>query len=230
MRKISFKLICVTLVAILAFSGCNDDNDYENVWLAVGTIEKTGEGNDDFRVKLDDSTILNPIENNHPGFETEENQRVVVNFTILTKEQAPNDLIICNVRINTINEVLTKDIIEIDDENADSIGNDPVRVRDGWIVNNYLNFQFDYYGGGETHYINLVKDPDNLQDSEGVYLLEFRHNANDDRYSYVLNGLVSFDLNSLALPEGEEVKIRVRADGFSNNIYEETFSYTHSVE
>ena len=39
-----------------------------------------------------------------------------------------------------------KQIMDITPENKDSIGNDPIIVKDVWIANDMLNFKIRYWG------------------------------------------------------------------------------------
>ncbi|MCL3779134.1 hypothetical protein EMN47_01925 [Prolixibacteraceae bacterium JC049] len=232
MKKLGWGILA-TLLSLTILMGCNDDNDgysLGNFWVAIATVDKHGDSDIDYTLQLDDeNTVLQPVAFGYPHFKTKNNQRVVVNYTILgDKHTADKKKYL--VKVNALKEILTKSILELTEANKDSIGHDPLRVKDMWITNNYLNFKFDYYGGGKIHFINLVKDPNNATDDNGTILLELRHNENDDYRNNLLTGLVSFDLNSLNLTNNQEVKIKVKAKEYDNHWYEKTFSYTHSVE
>ncbi len=211
------------------FSACDlDDDGYSlsDFWIQIGNIEKTGEGNTDYIVNLDDSTLLYPLAFANPYFETEDNQRVLVNYTILDERNAASEEEAYYVKINAMREVLTKNIIELTEAIEDSVGNDPVHVRDAWIAKNYLNFELEYYGGYVIHYVNLGIDAaDNPEGAEEV-TLQFRHNGNDDPAEMLKYALVSFDLNSLDLEAGTVQTLRIKAKEYDNEEYEETFIYT----
>lgn len=231
MKNLGWGIIAIIL-SLSVFTGCDDDDTYSygNLWVAIGTIEKQGESDIAYTLKLDDdNTILEPISFGYPYFKTEDNQRVVVNYTILG-DKSTTETKKYQVQVNALKEILTKDITNLTEENSDSIGNDPVKVDKAWMTNNYLSFRFKYYGGSKTHYINLVKNPENKSEKENEIILELRHNNNDDYAGNVLSGLVSFDLNSLNLTDKQKVDIKIKAKEYENHMYEKTFSYTHSVE
>jgi hypothetical protein len=129
-----------------------------------------------------------------PLSEFDNGQRVWVSYTILSEGEGDVDYL---VKVNDMVEILTKGIFELTPEKEDSIGDNPVSIRDYWITGDFLTIRFTYTGGGVIHYINLVSDVNNPMNDDGLPVLEFRHNRNNDPYQYQMHGTVSFNLSSL---------------------------------
>jgi hypothetical protein len=94
-----------------------------------------------------------------------------------------------------------------------------------WLVKDYLNLEFKYYGFDKIHYINLTRAPGEI--STDTIELEIKHNDNGDGSSYKLNGFVSFDLESLQNETADSVVLRVIADGYLNETYDKFFTYKY---
>jgi hypothetical protein len=123
---------------------------------------------------------------------------------------------------------LTKDIIQLTEINQDTIGNDPVFVKDEniWIKNNYINFIFSYYGSYRVHLVTLVKLYENTHTEDGKLILEFRHNAHDDYSSVLYNGIVSFDLESIKEEGMDDIDFVVRVNLYDDETLEWEGNYT----
>ncbi|MGL5563067.1 MAG: hypothetical protein ACRDCN_10670, partial [Tannerellaceae bacterium] len=125
------------------------------------------------------------------------------------------------VKVNYLEPILTKTIVELNAANADSIGNDPLLVDAMWIGDGYLNitFRMRTSGTGKPHMVNLVQDIE----STDLNTLEFRQNAFDDNSGYLANGIVCFNLEKLvAQNEG--------ADSFNFIVKVNTFDGEESYE
>ena len=164
------KSILLLLGFVLAFSGCDDflDDDHHHhyrgdYWIAMGTLEGD---NDSFIVETDGGNRLYPKVNHDPEFDVIDGQRAWVNYTILGTSR-DNEDIDYYVRINRLKKILTKVIFELTHENSDSIGNDPIKIKSHWMVNNYLNIKFYYQGGRTVHYITLARDINEPKTPEG---------------------------------------------------------------
>jgi hypothetical protein len=199
----------------LVFIGCSKDESTE-YYSVLGTV-----------VKTDDSTLVVSDEDerllvNNAGSLTgvADNDRVIVYFSI-AEEQLPAGIdYVIEVYNYTI--VLYKPVLELTDEIMDSIGNDPIAVRDIWLAKDYLNVNFEYYGNTQTHLINLIRFPGEI--ATDTIQLEIRHNDKDDAQNVILNGLVSFDLKSLK-NEGDSVVLHIKAREYNNQMYEKNFTY-----
>lgn len=186
-RKFSFAVLL-----LIFFAACNnDDYSLEKYWIDIGTVENP-EKESAFFINLDDGTRLWTAASNFVNYRPDDGQRIIANFTILSDKTAYDH----DIKLNDVYEVLTKPIFQITPETEDSIGNDPIKVRNIWIGNEYLNIEFLYYGEYKTHFINLVPAEKEKPEEGNVYL-EFRHNDNDDFKTWIYKGYVSFDIRSL---------------------------------
>jgi hypothetical protein len=113
-----------------------------------------------------------------------------------------------------------KDIIDITAENQDSIGNDPVIVRDVWLTDSLLNFKIKYWGYDQTHFINLVKQPGEITADNQPIEMELRHNKNSDDENIPFTAYVSFKLNKLEIAGQDSVKYRVTGTDYDGNDFE----------
>ncbi|MBS2099501.1 NigD1/NigD2 family lipoprotein [Carboxylicivirga linearis] len=229
MKKLGFGLL-VILMGIFTQS-CDDSDGYslDDMWITIGNIEGDAES---YVIVTDGGTRLFPSATAVPDYGFEDGDRMFINFTILsdgTEESGINHYI----KLNGYREILTKGLIELNKENADSIGNDPIWFSDAeediWISNNYLNVDFIYEGAPWiTHYINLVSDIDNPTNEDGIPVFEIRHNANDDPYTEPpLRAFVSFDLTELQEPGQSEITFIIKSTGRSESEnFEKQFTYT----
>jgi len=215
MKKLIFYLSVGFLVSFLA--GCNflndDDDGYSlnDAWIGYGLVDKDTVSNN-FTIALDNGAVLYPTTNSNWNSHVSDNQRVLVNFTILGDKNDSVNVEQYYVRINSLRNVLYKGILDMTPAIEDSIGNDPIHVKDQWLKNNMLSFELQYRGGNKIHFINLVKQP-GATATEPV-VLELRHNANDDPESIRMSAVVTFDLSSLKVAGKDSVSFRVIAKDF----------------
>jgi hypothetical protein len=227
MKKLVFLFVTATVFGFL--TSCNWDDDkysYDNIWVGFGlihedTIAKT------YTVVMDDGEILFPenLSSIKDGFKN--NDRVLTNFTILGPKENTENLEQYNVRIISIRQILYKGILDITPDTEDSIGNDPIKVKNKWLKNNMLNFELQYRGGSKTHFINLVKQPGEINTDNGPVVLELRHNNNNDTEQIPLAAMVSFDMSSLKIPGKTSTPFKVIAKGFDNENFEFTGEYKY---
>lgn len=158
-----------------------------------------------------------------------DNQRVFINYTLLSDEVGDYDHYI---KLNDIWNILTKDIIDLTTENADSIGHDPVNINDIWIGRDFLNIDFMFnYGGVRPHAINLVKNTATFDENAEVIELEFRHNAYESQNTRRIEGLACFNLKPLQREDIDSVKISVLVkDWDGNKTYNVVYKYNSEVE
>lgn len=234
MKKIVFGIL---VGLMFAFASCNDDEGYSlgNVWVGFGVLEDA----DSYKIVLDDGEVLYAVafaghdpwhgyEYAKESHEIEVGDRMMVNFTILDDEtNDAGEIVAYYVRINSVKEVLTKDILDITEANKDSIGNDAIIVKECWMANDLLNFQLKYYGGSETHFINLVKQPGDLTAEDQPFELELRHNNNGDSEDILYNAFVSFRLDSLQVAGLDSVRFKVTSTDYDGTLfeYEGVFNY-----
>lgn len=224
-------LIFLMLGITLGFlSGCDflDDDDssssLRNAWVGFGLVQKDS-ASDSFTIELDNGSILIPSNVSYWNDDVHNNQRVLANFSILGDEQITDSVKQYDVTLNSLRNILYKGILDITPAIEDSIGNDPIYVKDHWLNKNMLNFELQYRGGGTIHYINLVKQP-NASATEPV-VLELRHNNNNDLDRYNMSAVVTFDLSSLKVAGKDSVTFKVVAKGFNDYNFEYTGVYKY---
>ncbi|MGE5426397.1 MAG: hypothetical protein ACM3O8_00800 [Methylococcaceae bacterium] len=224
-------LIFLMLGITLGFlSGCNflddDDNNstLKDAWVGFGLIQKDSTS-DSFTIELDNGSILIPSNVSYWKDDVHNNQRVLANFTMLGDQQRPDSTKQYDVKLNSLRNILYKGILDITPAMEDSIGNDPIFVKDHWQNKNMLNFELQYLGGSKIHYINLVKQP-TASATEPV-VLELRHNNNDDLEHINMSAVVTFDLSSLKVAGKDSVTFKVVAKGFNNYNFEYTGVYKY---
>lgn len=187
----------VALLTLPIFVSCEKDDNYyslSDIWISLGFIDQA-ENDNSFIILLDNGDTLYPIANGVPYFKVKDSMRVMANFTILDEvDESPNKFF---VKINNLYDILYKEIIPLTNDNSDSLGNDPIKIKDIWISKNILNIEFNYAGGEKIHYINLAYTEENFNELDQPIELEFRHNANNDKETFNLQGLVSFNLEKL---------------------------------
>lgn len=211
MRSVYF--LFSLILGSLLFVSCSGDDGYSlnDYWLTTGTFL---ESDDYFYVMTDEGESLWPSSSNIDTDKHNDGDRILVNYTIL-QEAPDNSSHDYFVSINSTSKILTKDLFTFTSESTDvvrdSIGNDPVTIKDTWFTDDYLNIQFEYGGGYGMHFISLVKDETDLETENGEIILELKHNRNGDPNNYVQWGLASFDLTELQEDGKESVDLFVRA-------------------
>ena len=227
MKKLFVLLLVGSLFSLM--TGCDMDDDgysLRDAWVGFGLVNKDA-GSESVTIKMDDGEVLYPTTNLGLVKDVVDNERVLVNFTILGNKSNPDHNEYYYVQINSLRKILYKGIFDITPAKEDSIGNDPIYVEDKWIKNNMLNFELKYWGGNKTHYINLVKQPGAINIANGPVILELRHNANDDSEGFPLSAFVSFDLSALKVSGKNSTPFKIIAKGFDGKDFEYTGEYKY---
>ena len=190
MKNLTFILV---MVSVFLFSSC-DKSEPETYWYSFGTYIETEP--DNFIIDLDDGSALIPTQVGYIEAGLEDSSRVMVVYVIVSETDST-----VTAKVDNITGILTKGVLQLTEENKDSIGSDGVIVTedDIWFSENHLNvrFRYFYYYQNIQHYINLVKPIGNPIDEKGNQILELRHNDNNDYTNYSSTGIVSFDMWSL---------------------------------
>ena len=137
----------LVFLMLIILSSCMDDySEPEKYYLDLAIVNH--EGNDylittDAGVKLMAETL--PVD-----LEFDDNIRVSVRYKLLTPVDSSQGFSYW-VYVDEIGEVLTKEILTINDENRDSLGSAPVKFYDVWITQDYLTVYFSFYAGYKTH-------------------------------------------------------------------------------
>ena len=226
MKKL-FTIAMILSISLAFLPSCDMSGHSLNEFrVNIATVEPLGGGS--FALLLDDGRRLWPAASAVRYF-PRENQRVLLNFTILSDRHGEFDHLI---RINDIWNVLTKQVVELTTENAEKIGDDPVIINQMWEGGGFLNVSFQFnWGGTRPHYINLVKNTTVESTSDDVIELEFRHNAYGSTRPFNRNGLVSFDLRPFQVEGQEEVMFLIRVNEPSGErIIEVVYRYNQATQ
>ena len=228
MKRLLILFFAAAFLGILSGCDLDDDEGYslDNAWVGFGLVKKEAAAST-FTIAMDDGEVLYPSGNPEMTADVSNNERVLVNFTILGNKDNPDHDELYYVKINSLRKILYKGIFDITPAKEDSIGNDPIRVTDKWIKNGILNFELQYLGGNKTHFINLVKAPGTVDVTNGPVLLELRHNNNDDSRQIPLSSFVSFDLSALKIAGRTSTPFKITAKGFDGETFEYTGEYKY---
>lgn len=200
MKKIAF-------VLLLAFTlnSCEEpEYSLNNFVVELGLAIPEGD-NGVFSVLTDSDQRLFVSASNLPYLTFTDTTRILVHYTKLGKsENTAYDYLI---KLNDLRVVLSKPVLFFDTELPDSLGHDPIVLRDLWQSKNYLNVDFDFWGAYIKHTINLAA----LESSvlSDTILLELRHNANNDPEYYSFSELVSFDLSAIGETISDSVLLKI---------------------
>ncbi len=230
MKKIVFGIL-VGFLFVLA--GCSDDDGYSlsDMWIGFGIFQ--ADEADNYKIIMDNKDVLIPIASNYPpgwGKQLDNGERVLVNYTILDENlDDAGEIESYYVKVNSIEDILMKSVMEITPENEDSIGNDPIVVVDYWMTDSLLSLKLNYWGYNGIHFLNLVKIP-SMSMAPGIqpYELELRHNANDDDDAIYYTAYVSFSLNSLRIEGVDSVSFIVTSTDYDGIEYSEEGVFDYS--
>lgn len=215
MRIIKYHLIFILgLFLSLNLISCSDDDGYslDNFRVNLATVNPIDIEQGTFYLTLDDGTTLWPATMSNMGFKPRNNQRVLLNYTLLSDEIGKYDHYI---KVNGISNILTKEIIKLTSANEKEVGDNPIKILTIWPGDNYLNIRFGINVGGTQikHTINLVKNELSPTDDVDI-VLELRHNANGDPERYGETGFAAFDLRPFMVEGKESINLVVKAKDY----------------
>ncbi|PWD98324.1 NigD1/NigD2 family lipoprotein [Marinilabilia rubra] len=210
MRRMFFALIIGALG--LFFTGClDDDNDTTPVQYFELGMTKVGDA-DQMQV-VTDSELTLEFATFPENYEFEADTRVMVKYSVNERGEE-GDSYDYLVDVYSIQDVVLKEIIELNEENRDTIGTDQLSINDVWVSGGFLNIDFSFYGTDEVHYFNLVKDPLEQPDSPNEVNLQIRHDARGDDALSRYRGLMSFYLESLQVEGEDSLNLKFPNQGF----------------
>ena len=227
-KFIAFIFAIMTTMPIL--QSCLDDDDNPSDLLVVSTINMISQDSKEFYFTLDDGKKMYP--SNAQGWSNKdwvEGQRAFVIFNELEEPVNGYDL---NIQVKGINQILTKDIVEMDDDEntEEKIGDDKINTTDMRINkdNKYLTIEYQYYGthsADKKHFLNLVipkaEAAPTTEDGSGKdeYInLEFRHNSEGDYPQTLGEGYVSFKLDKIKDRMEGKKGLRIRVNTLYSGI------------
>jgi hypothetical protein len=205
--KKNLLIIAFIFGTTVAFLSSCDNSGYSLNKFRVDIATVIPVGQNAYSLLLDNGKSLWPAASD-VRYVPRENQRVFVNYTLLSDAYGDFDHLI---RVNDIWNILTKQAIELTAANADSIGNDPIRVNQMWAGGDFLNISFMFnWGGSRPHMLNLVKNTTVEHPESDVIHLEFRHNAYGSTATRAWEGFVCFDLRPFEVEGQNEVKFAIK--------------------
>jgi len=230
---------------ILLLTGCLDNDEgysLDKMWIGFGVIQESGA--ESFNIIMDNGDVLVPVVWDHYHSRdgnvyidvvnhVEDGDRITVNYTVLDDDRNESGEIgTYYVKVNSLKSVLMKGVMDITPENEDSIGNDPIIVKDYWMTDSLLTFKLKYWGYNAIHFLNLVKQPGDVLEANQPIQLELRHNANNDDDAIPFTAFVSFSLNSLRIEGLDSVQFVVNAVDYDGVEFSEegVFNYGDLTE
>ena len=162
MKKFKFiAFIFAIMTTMPIFQSCLDDDNSPSDLLVISTINMISQDSKDFYFTLDDGKKMYPSNGQGwNGADFADGQRAFVMFNELEEPVGGYDY---NVQVKQIKEILTKDIVTMDDEEntEEKIGDDKINATYMWINKDkkYLTIEFQYYGThseDKKHFLNLV--------------------------------------------------------------------------
>ena len=206
MKKFKWLLGMLVLALMPMLQSCDDDDGYsigDFSW-DWATVRTTGGGG--YYLVGDRWGIIDPVATSIPWFKPVDGERVVSFFNPLADMSDEKGV---QVKMEGIQEVLTKEVEEMTAENEEEFGNDPILIYQGdmWLGGKFLNIIFrQNLPRSEKHRISLVENkiatepgepetPETLSIGEDGYVhLELRYNTYDDVTDQWGWGRVSYNL------------------------------------
>jgi len=210
--QVLFLVLILTLS--LVFTSCQKSESNYSVGdfiVTFGVVESTGkDGINNFQIQLDNGDKFIAFDQSLHLDEVKPNQRILINFA--PYQDVVNTDLSKTIygKINYVQNILYKNILPLSSAINDSIGHDPIIVRDTWVTgDSILTVDFKYYTQGSLHYINLT-DISEGNGKDKPFVFELRHNARGDQKSYAASGYVSFKLNPYKIAGQHSTLFKIR--------------------
>ena len=208
---------------VFAFSACGNDESYPNstVTIAMSTVEKQPQYDAPYFV-LDNGEKLWVVQNAVPYRDLKAGERIFGNYSLLETGESG---FAYNIRLNDYTMVPVQDIIGLNPDNVDSIGNTKVQIKNMWPSPEYLNVHFMLnFPNPQRPILNLVVNEMIPLVDDGYAHLELRYNNNGSQ-GRLVSGLVSFRLGDYS-PENDELKgLKILVNPVGGEVKTYTFSY-----
>lgn len=220
-RKLHYTALLIIILSITF--ACDDNDGYSLNDFRISIASVVPEGGQAYSLRLDNGKKLWPAAADI-YYKPKENQRVFVNYSILSDKLDGFDHY---VKVNDIWNILTKPVIELTEQNADSIGNNPLKINEIWIGSNYLNVGFSFnYSGERPHAINLVQNKTIANEDNDVIELELRHNSYNSNSNTLFDGFACFDLKPFQEEMKDSIPIKVSVkDWDGEKVFELMYKY-----
>lgn len=196
MKRFNWILGMLLLALVPMLQSCDDDDGYSgDLGWDWATVRTTGGGG--YYLEGDRWGIIDPVTTSIPWYRPVDGERVVAFFNPLDDMDEKKGIM---VKMEGIQDVLTKTVEDMTAENEEELGNDPIVIYEGdmWLGGEFLNIIFHQnIPRSEKHRISLVENkietPQPLVD-DGYVHLELRYNTYDDQTNYWGWGRVSYNL------------------------------------
>jgi|APDOM4702015248_1054824.scaffolds.fasta_scaffold16441_2 hypothetical protein len=222
-------LLLFGIFSVVLLTSCNNDDDFsiDSYSIQMATVGKIDGSSSTFYLNLDSGAKVWIAATNLPYFNPKDGQRIIASYSILSNGGNGYDHY---VKLNDAYQVLTKPIISLTASNADSIGNDPIKITDVWIANHHLNVEFVFLGDRLKHMVNLAESSD-FGSTPQIAKLQLRHNAYNDSPQFWLRGIASFKLRPLVVQGQQSRKIELSYTSFNGEqkIVELTYDWSDLV-
>lgn len=224
MKKFALYLVFALMAFTPFLQSCDDDDSYSlnSYMIRMATVEKEAGTIYPYFVLDNGKTVwIAASQIYYEGLEA--GQRVIVNITLLADNKEGFDYY---ARLNTYRPVLTKGVINLNEDNVDSIGNSKATITDMWVGADYLNVEFWMVRpSNESHMVNLVDNRMIAPDNDGYAHLEFRYNNMGDDKGSLTQKIVSFNLGDYG-PVNKDLKgLKVKINSIKNGEKVLTFDY-----
>lgn len=222
MKKFSLFLIAAT--AVLAFTSCDDfedyDGDYPRYRPLITTVHTLDAG--DYYFQRDNGQTLYPSDKSRfPGYKAEEKQRALIWFNLLSDIEGYD----YNIALYHAENIFTgaSEVVS-DPARLEELGNDPTGFDSRLEAFNLTKEWFTFYAlyaatdnskHSFTLIVNETEEPE--QTNEGYLDVELRHHAGGDTQGYDRGYYVSFDLSGIVErlegKKGVTLRIKTRENG-----------------
>ena len=112
----TIKIFLLIAFTTLFLGSCDFDDEYSlsDTWVGFGLTDNVSGGyGHSFIIRMDDGSVLYPIDNQVPWFDIEKDQRLLVNYTIVGDKNISGNNKEYYVRINQLKEILYKGILKL---------------------------------------------------------------------------------------------------------------------
>ena len=211
MKKWNWILLAMLVVFVPVWQACDDNDGYSVGDMAYDLATVRAFGGGTYHLEGDHWGTIIPVTPDPLWYRPVDGKRVFVYFNPLYDNYQGYDVA---VKMDRINNILTKPIEDLTAENEEEYGNDPV-AGNFWISNGYLNVVFRQYLPVSTpHRVSLVQNKTVEPENDGYIHLEYRYNTYGDGITnwYTDGAMVCFNLNSLEItPETKGIKVKVNS-------------------
>jgi hypothetical protein len=214
--RLSVQVLFLVLILTLSlvFTSCQKSESNYSVGdfiVTFGVVESRGkDGINNFQIQLDNGDKFIAFDQSLHLDEVKPNQRILINFA--PYQDVVNTDLSKTIygKINYVQNIPYKNILPLSSAINDSLGHDPIIVRDTWVTgDSILTIDFKYYTQGSLHYVNLA----DISEGNGIdkpFIFELRHNARGDQKSYAASGYISFKLNSYKIAGQHNTLFKIR--------------------